>query len=163
MEIWKNVIDFEGMYQVSNLGNVKSLNRLVIQSNGKEIYLKERILKKCYDAFGYACYQLSKNGKLKNYRGHVLVAMHFLNHKPNGFKLVVDHINNIPSDNRVENLRLLTSHENTYRGRLNLTSKYKGVCWHKGRKMWMSYKNKKHIGYFNTEKEAYNSVLNYEK
>ena len=95
-ETWKSIPSYEGLYQVSSLGNVKSLK-----------FGKERILTNTIRSDGYSVAGLSKNGIEKKIKTHQLVAMAFLEHKPNGYTLVVDHINGNPSDNRLENLRIL--------------------------------------------------------
>jgi ribosomal protein L15E len=65
--------------------------------------------------------------------------MAFLNHTPCGYKIVVDHIdNNIKTDNRLENLQLITQRENVSKDIKNTSSKYIGVCWHKKAKKWRS-------------------------
>ena len=96
-EIWKDVPGYESLYQVSSLGRVKSLQRYVNNNGGKQL-LKERLLKFGLSK-GYYNVVLYKNKKNKNIKVHKLVAMAFLNHKPNGYELVIDHINNNKLDN----------------------------------------------------------------
>jgi hypothetical protein len=147
MEIWKNVKGFED-YEVSELGNVKSLK-----------LGKERILKNSIDKKGYYKVNLSNKGKTKTFKVHKLVAMAFLNHKPCGYKIVVDHIDNNPLNNNVENLQLITPRENTSKDRKNTSSKYTGVCWNKKAKKWRSSiqinGSTKHLGFFKNEKIAH--------
>ena len=77
MEIWKNIKDYEGCYQVSNLGRIKSLSRKVW--NGKtHFWTSERILKPGRDRDGYFLVNLSKNGKSKTEKVHRLVAKTFI-------------------------------------------------------------------------------------
>ena len=104
MEIWKDVIGYEGVYQVSNLGRVKSLPRKWI--------MKEKILKP-YDKENYHTVCLSINQNRKRHYVHKLVAIAFLKHKPSGHELIVDHINEIKKDNRLSNLQIITHRENT--------------------------------------------------
>lgn len=100
-EIWKDIKGYEGLYQISNLGNVKSLSNNFLR---KEKILKHGKLK------GYLLVQLSKNGKIKCYRVHRLVAEAFI---PNPNNLPqIDHINTDRSDNRVCNLRWCSHKEN---------------------------------------------------
>jgi hypothetical protein len=141
---------------VSNFGKVKSIKF------GKEIILKPRLNKS-----GYYYVNLWKNGNVKSLNVHQLVAIAFLNHIPNGYKLVVNHINFIKTDNTVGNLELITHRENTNRKHLPSTSKYVGVRWDDKIKKWRSaiVLNKKqiHLGTFINELEAakaYNNKLN---
>ena len=87
-----------------------------------------------------------------------MVAITFLKHKPNGFKTVVDHINNIRTDNRLENLQLISQRENVSKDIVDKTSNYIGVYWDNLPSKWKSqieinYK-KVHLGYFDDELEA---------
>lgn len=162
MEIYKDIKGFENYYQVSNLGNVRSLDRYI--SNGKSMFLKKgQNISKCVNNYGYLRVGLQKNGIQKHYTVHVLVASVFLRYIINGKNdIVVDHINNDKKDNRVVNLQLLTNRENlskTKRG----SSKYTGVHLHKSSKKWHSNiyvdGNRIYLGSFNTEIEAYNKYL----
>lgn len=104
-EIYKKIDGYEN-YEVSNFGNVKSLN---YKKTGKE-----RLLKKTIGGTGWYYYvSLSKNGKLKIFTVHQLVAMAFLNHKPNGYSVVINHIDNNPLNNHVDNLELVSQRYNT--------------------------------------------------
>lgn len=156
-EIWKDIPIYEGIYQVSNLGNVKSLN---YKKSGKSFNLK---LNKSSN--GYLTVSLCKNRIKKTFTIHNLVAITFLNHNPNGFKgLVIDHINNIKTDNRLVNLILLTQRENTSKQSKG-SSKYIGVSLCKKRKLWtvsISINNKKkYLGAYKNEMIA-SSVYQYE-
>jgi hypothetical protein len=155
-EVFKDIPGYEGLYQVSNLGRVKSLPKELCNHLGCHIS-KEKILTP-RPINGYFLVALCNNNKRKDIYIHQLVAMSFLNHKPCKYKLVVDHINNNPSDNRVENLQVVTHRYNTYKTQGKYVSKYKGVCWDKQRNKWMSkiYINGKHLflGRFNCELKA---------
>ena len=159
-EFWKDVPNYEGLYQVSNLGNVKSLTRFKM-SGGNKASVKGRILKgrqtgRKRDA--YLAVLLCDNTHRKEYKIHQLVAMAFLNHTPNGNKLVVDHINDNKLDNRLENLQIVTNRENTCKTQGNYSSQYKGVGWYKRDSKWramiMINKKQYHLGYFNCELAA---------
>ena len=102
-EIWKPIKDFEGYYEVSNIGRVRSLN---YKRTGKE-----KILKNIEDYKGYLEVGLTKNGKRKQFKVHRLVAEAFIPNPEN--KPCIDHINTVKSDNRVENLRWVTYKENS--------------------------------------------------
>lgn len=103
LEIWKSITTYEGLYEVSNLGRVKSLK-----------FGKERILKPQANTNGYLIVALCKNGKAVLKLVSVLVAEAFIPNPKN--KLVVDHINKVLDDNRVENLQWLTYSENNKKG-----------------------------------------------
>lgn len=149
-EIWKDVVGYEGCYQISNLGRVKSLPRKKV--------LRERILKQGLDKDGYFCVALCKSTH-KTTKVHQLVAMAFLDHKPCGMKLVVNHKDFIRTNNCVENLEIVTSRENTNLKHLKSTSQYTGVCWYKQCDKWMaSIKiggKQNYLGLFEREYDAH--------
>lgn len=97
-EIWKDIEGYEGLYQVSNLGRVKNVKRNRVTYGMKG------------DKDGYLRIGLSKDGILKTYKVHRLVAMAFIPNPDN--KPFIDHINTVKDDNRVQNLRWCTSKEN---------------------------------------------------
>ena len=156
-EIWKDIKGYEGLYQVSNLGRVKSLSRKT--SNGKGFFISREIIKKpTNNNKGYLQLLLSKDLKAKCFKVHKLVAIAFLNHTPCGMELVIDHINDNKLDNRVENLQIVTSRFNTYKTKVKYSSKYKGVSWHKKANKWTAsiHINGKgvYLGIFNCELAA---------
>jgi len=165
-EIWKDIIDYEGLYQVSDLGRVKSLDRII--KNTKNVYrkIKERILKDSFDKDGYRIVVLSKHGKQKCKRVHRLVLMSFVSIS----ELEVDHINEIKDDNRLVNLRYCTNRENIHFYRKYKSIKLLGVSLSKEGKWKSSIKINNisyHLGTYETETEAsfiYNQALyNWEK
>jgi len=89
---------------------------------------------------------------------HKLVAMVFLSYKPNGFKIVVDHINSDKSDNKASNLQIITQRENCSKDKKGYSSKYIGVSRHKKANKWVSKirisGKSKYLGLFNSEKVA---------
>ena len=109
-EIWKPVKGYEGLYEVSNLGNVRSLDRYIMC--GKQYcFLKGKPMKTCHDSNGYLITTLSKNGKVKRHYLHRLVAEAFI---PNLNSLpCIDHINTVKDDNKVENLKWCSYKENS--------------------------------------------------
>lgn len=163
-EIWKDVPDYEGYYQVSDMGSVRSLDRWVVYSNGRERFYKGIAMKQTVSK-GYNITGLSKGGVIRTYKFSQLVAMAFLNHKPNGHKLVVDHINGNRADDRLENLRIVTNRANSstcFRSnRDSFTSEYIGVGWNKENSKWMArikFKGETtYLGYFTDEVGASNA------
>ena len=155
-EIYKTIPDFED-YEVSNLGNVRSLKSNKI--------LKQRLSGKYYAV------NLNKN-KCYTFRVHQLVAITFLNHKPQRGILCVDHIDNNPLNNNLDNLQVINLRKNCSKDKhkLNKTSKYVGVSKeikktkNKNYEYWLSTIsiNGKQIklGLFKTELEASTAYQN---
>ena len=110
-EIWKDIKGFEGIYQISSLGRVRSLDRWVNSKNESNKLVKGRILTPVYDKDGYTMVTLSSHGEHLKCKVHRLVCSAFIPNPEN--KPQVDHINAIKNDNRVENLRWCTSKENS--------------------------------------------------
>jgi hypothetical protein len=106
-EIWKDVNGYEGYYQVSNIGNVRSLDRPSTSPVNKielGTQLKPSIKR------GYSCVVLQKDGERKHTSIHRIVAQAFICNREN--KPQVNHINGVKSDNRAKNLEWATSSEN---------------------------------------------------
>ena len=156
-EIFKDITSYEGLYQISNFGNVKSLERKEFASY-RDRLVKERILKPGLDSRGYLIVVLCKEGR-KTHRIHILEAIAFLNHTVCGYNVVVDHIDFNRTNNHLTNLRLISNRENTNQTHINSSSKYTGVCWNKSAKKWRSRirinKKQIHLGYFTDELKAY--------
>jgi hypothetical protein len=169
-EIWKDIPEYEGLYQVSNLGRVKSLPKEWIVGKGTIRRHNGKILKSYAKPYGYLQVCLSKNkikkSSSKTYSVHQLVAIAFLDHNPKGNELVIDHINNNKLDNRVENLQIVTHRYNVYKTQGKYSSQYKGVCvcLYKGRKKWRAQikisGKRTHLGYFTDEYEAHLAYQN---
>lgn len=113
MENWKNIPGYEGLYQASSLGKIRSLDRSILSKNGVVKKLSGRILKPKTKADPYNIYMLSKSGKVKTFRGHRLVYAAFFGTPEPG--KVVDHIDHDKKNDRVENLRTIGHIENTRR------------------------------------------------
>ena len=124
-EIWKDIHGYEGLYQVSNLGQVKSLK-----------FGKERILKFNLSSNNYYSVELYLNGKNKRILVHQLVAMVFLDHVIDGHKIEVDHIDGNRYNNTSINLQLLTTKEHTNKDWLGSGV---GCYWNKPRNKWQSH------------------------
>ena len=115
-EEWRDIEGFEGLYQVSNMGRVKSLERTTRIGRGCRI-IPERILKPQKNMWGYLQVTLSKDGKIKHCMIHRLVAMAFI---PNSNNLPeVNHIDEDKTNNRVENLEYCSRSYNINYGTRN--------------------------------------------
>ena len=77
-EIWKDVVGWEGFYQVSNLGRVKSLDRWYYSKKGTHVHAKERIVTHHLNHFGYPCVTLCKEKKSKEHSVHRLIMEAFV-------------------------------------------------------------------------------------
>jgi hypothetical protein len=109
--VWKDIQGYEGLYQVSNAGEVKSLSRIV-----KNFGLRhERILIPLKHNSGYSAVALSKGAKVTHFLIHRLVAVAFIDNPAN--RMFINHINGIKTDNRIENLEWVTSSENNIHAR----------------------------------------------
>ena len=148
-ELWKDIPGYEGYYQVSNLGKVKGLKRgLLLLQTENQNYMKVT---------------LSINRNRKYWSVHRLVMLAFVGKSD----LLVDHINGIKWDNRLENLRYVTHRENSFYYRKNqklkTTSKYVGVSFDKSTNKWVSLIQEKgknyNLGSFFSEEDAHKAYL----
>jgi hypothetical protein len=109
-EIWKDILGYEGLYQVSNFGRVKSCEKIIPHFRGGTRLLPERIRKLAFDSYGYLVLDLYKNGIGKTYKVHRLVVLSFLNLVEN--KNQINHKNGIKYDNNLNNLEWCNNSEN---------------------------------------------------
>ena len=113
-EEWRDVVGYEGRYQVSSMGRVKSLERKVRHWRGGERIQKERILKPSNDRGGYLLVSLCDGEKRKTFKVHRLVCEAFHENPDN--KSQVNHLNENKTDNRACNLEWSTAKENNNHG-----------------------------------------------
>ena len=146
-EIWKDIEGYEGLYQVSNKGRVKSLSRLVVRVGKPNYITKEKILK-CSElkGTGYPAVKLGSNNNFKSMLVHRLVAQAFI---PNPDNLpCVNHKDETRNNNDVRNLEWCTQKYNcnygTARQRNSLHNKGKKLSQETKDKMSASRKGKKH-------------------
>ena len=165
-EEWKDVAGFIGFYKVSNYGRVISLNRKVYSKINIARNLKEKMLSIVFRG-DYNVVRLYGKDFDKNKFIHRLVAQAFIPNPENMPQ--VNHINGIKTDNRVENLEWVNTRENachkysTYPS----SSQKTGVRYRKEHKKWIAQiridGNLLHLGSFNSEQDAYQARVNYEK
>jgi hypothetical protein len=159
-EIWKDIPNYEGLYQVSNLGRVKSLDKTVVFKDGRIRKYKECIRKQHFNKKrGYYYVSLKVKGVTKTISTHTLVFKTFMECEKG---LVIDHIDNNQKNNNLENLQQITYRENNTKDK-----KTPNVCFHKRNNKYMSYfwlngKNH-HIGYFLKYQDAVNSIIKFKK
>lgn len=108
VEEWKDIKGYEGLYQVSDWGNVKSLDRVITRIDNVKQFFKSKNLKKTKDKNGYLFVALGANSK--NKKIHRLVAQMFIPNPEN--KPEIDHIDGNPQNNNVENLQWVNRKEN---------------------------------------------------
>lgn len=154
-EVWIDIPQYKGYYQISNLGAVKSLK-----------FNKVKFINPSTTKAGYKVLRLFLNGNRKMFSLHQLIAISFLNHKPKGMEIVVDHIDGDKSNNILSNLQLISHRENCSKQIRDMSSNYVGVHWSKSSKKWASQitinKKRTHLGYFDNEIDAsitYNNKL----
>lgn len=114
-EIWQEIRGYEGLHKVSNLGRVKSENRVAMRGNGAPQTSSEKIIAQRDDSNGYHRVALWKDGKQEYRFVHRLVAEAFVQNVDN--KPAVDHIDFDRHNDKAENLRWCTQAENLGRSR----------------------------------------------
>lgn len=105
-EKWLDIPGYEGKYQASTLGRIRSLDRVIIRSHGERLPIKGRILKPRIDSWGRQCVEVCGTNK----RVHRLVALTFIPNPDN--KPQINHIDSNPSNNKIDNLEWCTRSEN---------------------------------------------------
>lgn len=164
-EIWKDIEEFEGLYQVSNYGKIKSCERYVNSVSVKRI-VNEKLLSLGKDKDGYLMAVLCKFGSKKTVKIHRVVANAFID-KIDG-KNIVNHIDFDKSNNNIANLEWVSCLENICHSKLKLksSSKYIGVSYNKKDDVFrvLIYINGKNVylGSFKNEEDAYKRRCDYE-
>jgi hypothetical protein len=123
-QIWKDVIGYEGLYQVSNFGNIRSLDRIVKKPNEISYIRKGKPCIQSKNNLGYMTVGLTVNNVKVNKYVHRLVAEAFIPN-PNNYPQV-NHINCDKTDNRIHNLEWCTNSQNQIH---NIREKVKNACF----------------------------------
>lgn len=160
-EEWRNIPGYEGLYEVSSYGRVRSLDRWVTNDRGQ--YLNPgRILRTATSSkSGSLSVVLSNTAGKSSKTIHQLVAMAFLNHTPTPHRLAIYHIDYDMSNNHVDNLKIITARRNSRNKRhlYNYTSQYRGVCWIPDRQKWKAAiqinGKPRYLGSFEFERDAH--------
>lgn len=164
-EIWKDTKLYHG-YLISNMGRIKGKERIILYKDGRK-YLRVSALKKRSVADnGYYHSMLRLNNKNHYVAIHKLVAMAFLGYTPTK-NMTIDHHDNNPLNNRVDNLKIITHRKNSSKDKKNKTSSFTGVRKRSNRyylyESHISINNTIiHLGCFNCEIEAsksYNTAV----
>jgi hypothetical protein len=153
-ELWIDILGFDGIYQVSNLGRIKSLKRYVEHPRHGSLLIKERIKKFGVDKKRGYNITLSYGGINKTRLAHKIVAESFIKN-PFNFNCV-RHIDGNKKNNRVENLEWFTLIDSSIiaNKKIKKTSNNNGVYYDKSKDRWRATFNKKSLGTFKTEIEA---------
>lgn len=174
-EVWKPINGYDGLYEISNLGRVKSLEKVVYRSRGRSFIREESIMKPQTKHNRYPAISLYKNKKVKTFMVHRLVAEAFIPNPEN--KREVNHKDYDKTNNAVENLEWVTRKENIGYSICNrpklIYLKDGGVkethyiCWRDKTKRYNVYIKRKYIGVAKTLEEAIvirdKAIKDYEK
>lgn len=151
-EIWKDIPGYDGVYQASNLGNIRSAK--LIRGRAR---FKGRVLKKIITPAGYV--QVNLSGKVK--LAHRVIMSAFIGDSD----LPVNHINDIKDDNRLENLEYITDRENVFHSKRNEKHRLTGTTYLPKAGKWQAAIRKNgsripiYLGCFDTQEDAHRAYL----
>ena len=164
MEIWKQINGFNGIYEISNFGRIKSIRRLVNNSSKSKRVVGGLFLKPTVCKAGYKKVELCDKQNRITAKVHRLVASHHIPN-PNNYN-VINHIDGDKLNNNHTNLEWCTyRHNSNHYFNGNSRSNYKGVCFNSAAGKWgarCSFNGKRHfLGYYNDEGEAGNAYIDF--
>jgi hypothetical protein len=159
-EVWKDIAGFGPVYQVSNLGRVRSLDHWFYSKLiGKDVFRRGRIIAQTFTTFGYKQITIKKGQNKKTIAVHKLVYETFVG-RYDSVRFQIDHIDNDKLNNSLDNLQILTCRENSAKRSkaLKKTSAYTGVSWCRYKQKWMSQikinSKSKYLGRYDIEEDA---------
>jgi len=140
LEEWRDAKGYEGYYQVSNLGRVKSLDRYISYTKKKARFYPSKILVEMVNSSKYPFVNLYKKNSHKTTEIHKIVWDAFGDEPSDGRRLQIDHIDNDKTNNHINNLRLVSTRTNCAKRSMQYpkSSEYTGVCYDKRTKMWVA-------------------------
>lgn len=154
MEEWKQILGYEGYYEISNFGNVRSMKRCVTYQNGVTVRYKSKERKPSIS--DYRIIALSKDGLIKLCKISRLVAIHFI--ETDNKRTIVNHKDYNKHNDHYSNLEWVNNSENIIHSNIRNKKSQTGIFYDSNRKKWAAYiyRNSKNIfvGRFNTESEA---------
>lgn len=162
-EVWKPVKGYEGLYEASDTGRVKSLGKFNAWANGQTRFIpREKYLRQKFTRYGYFCVTLQTKKQPKTFFVHRLVAEAFIPNPEN--KKQVNHKDYNRTNNNVENLEWMTAKENYNYSLCNMPSERrvkrkhstgcKYVTYHKSKNAYQVVFKDKYIGTYKTFDEA---------
>lgn len=157
-EIWKDIPGYEGLYQVSNLGRIKSMKRYTKIPNAIRIE-KEKILK-LGKRNGYYVINLCKKNKRKSYQVHRLVAQAFIQNPKN--KPYINHIDYDPTNNKVKNLEWCTQKENVEWSKCHMCGR-RNVNYSNTKERYITYRKSTNRYRITIDKKEYKSCKTLEE
>lgn len=123
VEIWREIKEYKGYYEVSNLGRFRSMNRTVIRKDGRRVFYEGKIINGTISRDGYIDVKLSKNGKSETRKLHRLIAQTFIP-MDDYTNLEVNHIDYNRMNNKIDNLEWVSHIDNVRHSSKN--GNYKG-------------------------------------
>ena len=111
-EVWRPVPGWEGLYEASNLGRLRSFDKIVMRKNGRPLPVPGRIMRTSLNSGGYPSTVLVRDGVRTSVGVHMVVAAAFLGPRPDGAEVL--HYDDVKTNNTVGNLRYGSRSDNSY-------------------------------------------------